>query len=401
MDIRKRRLVIMSAIAVFVVLALIYGFRPRPVLSEVAPAMRGTLRVTVEEQGKTRVKDRYAVSAPVSGYLRRITLKAADPVEKGMQVAAIEPARSQALDPRTRAEAEAAVETARANLRTAQEQEQAARSDADYAAQRLARFMALHQKSSIAKDSLDQAESDAKRTRATLRSTAAQVDAARAELARSERVLGSYDSPGAGAVRDIMAVSSPVDGKVLRILRESEGTVMAGERLMEVGNPENLEVEVEVLSSDGVKLSRGTPVTFERWGGGSTLAGVVSVVEPGGFTKISSLGVEEQRVIVLADITTPRAAWKGLGDAYRLDVSFIVWEGRDVLQVPASAVFRSGKGGWAVFVAENSRARLRVVETGHSSGLATEIVSGLKAGEKVIAHPDETIRDGARIKANE
>ena len=285
------------------------------------------------------------------------------------------------------------------NMKAAQQQERAARADADYAAERLARFKALYAKRSIAKDTLDQASSEAKRANAVHSSAKAQAGSAGAELSRTERVLESYGAGRSASSRDIVAVQSPVSGRVLRLLRESEGAVDAGESLMEVGNPYNLEVRVEVLSSDAVKIGKGTPVLFEHWGGDVPLAGVVRVVEPGGFTKVSSLGVEEQRVVVIVDFTTLREVWDTLGDAYRLDASFITWEGRDVLQVPASAAFRSGKG-WAVFAVENKRARLRSIQAGHSNGLSTEILSGLKPGEPVITHPDDTIRDGTRVQQN-
>lgn len=399
MDIQTRRRIIIAAVAAAIVLAVAYGFMPKPVPVDVVAASRGMLRVTVEEQGKTQVKNRYVISAPVQGFLRRITLKAADRVEQGMAVAFIEPPRSQALDPRSRAEAEAAVAAAQANLNAAQDQEQAARADADYATERLARFRALYDRRSIAKDTLDQAESEAKRARAVHQSASAQVGVARAELARARRVLESYSTGKAATARDTVSVISPVSGQVLRLLRESEGSVGAGEPLLEVGDPSDLEVQVEVLSSDAVKMGKGTPVIFEHWGGGLPLAGVVRVVEPGGFTKVSSLGVEEQRVVVLVDFTTPREVWQDLGDAYRLDASFIIWEGRDVLKVPASAAFRSGTG-WAVFTVENGRARLRTVQVGRSNGLETQILSGLKPGELVIARPSDTIRDGTRVQSS-
>lgn len=399
MKIQTKRYIIISAVLIIVVLAVAYGFIPKPVAVDAVPAARGVLRVTVEEQGKTSVKDRYVISAPVSGFLRRIDLKASDPVEPGMQVAFIEPARSQALDPRSRAETESAVASAQANLDAAREQERAARAEADYTSKRLARFKVLHERQSVSRDSLDQADSEARRAQAVLDSASAQVGVARAELERIMKVLNTYGRGGPGPSNDTVAVTSPVSGRTLRVVRESEGAVAVGEALMEVGNPADLEVRVEVLSSDAVKMGKGTPVLFERWGGDVPLTGIVRVVEPGGFTKISSLGVEEQRVIVRVDFTTPREVWQSLGDAYRLDASFIVWEGRNVLQVPASSAFRSGTG-WAVFVVEDKKARLRSVKVGHSNGLSTEILSGLSEGERVITHPDDTIRDGTRVQLN-
>jgi HlyD family secretion protein len=173
--------------------------------------------------------------------------------------------------------------------------------------------------------------------------------------------------------------------------------VNAGEPILDIGDPRNLEVKVEVLSADAVRIGKGTVVLFERWGGDHPLTGSVRVVEPAGFTKISSLGVEEQRVLVIIDMTSPAEAWKNLGDGYRLDASFVLWEGNEVRQVPASAVFRKGET-WALYVIDAGRARLREVKTGHRNGLAVEVLSGIEPGTPVIAHPDDTIRDGVRVQ---
>ncbi|HNY63853.1 MAG TPA: HlyD family efflux transporter periplasmic adaptor subunit [Deltaproteobacteria bacterium] len=210
----------------------------------------------------------------------------------------------------------------------------------------------------------------------------------------------TVEEQGRTQVRDRYVISAPVAGFMRRITLEAGDPVAMGEPLMDVGDRQDLEVRVEVLSSDAVKLRKGTPVLFERWGGEAPLAGRVRVVEPGGFTKISSLGVEEQRVVVLVDLTTPREVWENLGDAYRLDASFIVWEGGKVLQVPSGAVFRRG-AGWAVYVAEGGRARLREVRIGHGNGLASEVVSGLKEGQKVIMNPDDAISEGTRVMARD
>ena len=190
---------------------------------------------------------------------------------------------------------------------------------------------------------------------------------------------------------------SPVTGRILSLIRESEGVVNAGQPLIEVGDPGLLEVEVEVLSADAVKITPGTEVRFERWGGEGALDGVVRIVEPVGFTKISALGVEEQRVSIVADIVSPAEQWQRLGDQYRVDAVFIVWRGDNVLHVPSSALFRNGQG-WAAFVVEDGVARMREVEVGQRSGLRAEIRSGLTAGETVIVHPDDSIEDGTSIE---
>jgi HlyD family secretion protein len=194
-----------------------------------------------------------------------------------------------------------------------------------------------------------------------------------------------------------VSIQAPVNGSVLKIYRESEGVVQSGEPLIDIGDPKNLEVKVEVLSADAVRIKPGTPVLFERWGGNSTLSGMVRVVEPAGFTKISSLGVEEQRVLVIVDITSPGQNEQSLGDGFRLEASFIIWEGKNVLQVPASALFRK-QDGWAVFVVKNNKALKREVKVGQRTGLAAEILSGLIEGEEVISHPDNSIEEGTRVR---
>jgi HlyD family secretion protein len=188
-----------------------------------------------------------------------------------------------------------------------------------------------------------------------------------------------------------------LSGVIFRIYRESEGAVNMGEPLLDIGDVNNLEVRVEVLSSDAVKIKKGTPVLFKRWGRDEPLTGSVRLVEPAGFTKVSSLGVEEQRVLVIADITSPPEKWQALGDAYRLEANFIIWEGQNILQIPASSLFRSGKD-WAVFVEEKGKARKRIVDVGQRNGLAAQIISGLKENEKVLAYPDDSISEGTKIR---
>jgi len=196
-------------------------------------------------------------------------------------------------------------------------------------------------------------------------------------------------------------IDAPVDAGVLKVHRESEGVVQASEPIVDIGDPRKLEVTVEVLSADAVRIKPGMPVTFERWGGNSTLSGTVRIVEPTGFTKISSLGVEEQRVLVIVDFdASDHKAEQSLGDGYRLEASFTIWEGKEVLQVPASALFRK-QDGWAVFVVENGMALTREVKVGHRTGLAAEILSGLSVGEEVISHPSNSIEHGIRIRSRQ
>ncbi len=392
-----RRYMPVFVVILIVVSAAIYGFLPRAVDVDLHEVTRGDLQVTIEEEGRTRLKERFVLSAPAAGYMRRIEAKVGDPVRKGQVVITLEPLRSQALDPRSRAETEAAVSAAEAALGAAREKEHAATADADYLEKRLARIANLYAKGSVAKDQYEQTASEAKKTRAAQAAAKAAVDVARSELERIRTTLQPVNPAGRSGKQDTVHLPSPVDGAIFRIYRESEGAVAAGAPLMDIGNRKDLEVRVELLSSEAVRIKKGMQVFLKRWGGDGILTGVVRVVEPAGFTKVSSLGVEEQRVLVIADITSPPETWRALGDGYRLEAHFVVWEGTSILQVPAGALFRSGSG-WAAFVEESGRARLRTVQVGQRNGLAAEIISGLKERERVIAYPDDSIRDGSPVR---
>jgi HlyD family secretion protein len=337
------------------------------------------------------------ISAPVGGYLRRIELDVGDPVQKGQTVAVLEPLRSGVLDPRSRAEAEATASAAQATLISAEENLRAAAADAEYSRQKLERSKKLFELGYISRDVLDQAESEAKRNEANSRSADSAVKTARSGLDRTRATLRYSAAEGAFDQIRTVPVKSPVSGRILRKQLESEGTVNAGGPLVDVGDPSQLEVRVEVLSDEAVNIKSGTTVLFERWGGDAPLKGKVRTIEPQAFTKISSLGVEEQRVFVIADITSIPETWQRLGDGYRVDASFIIWEGNDVLQVPANALFRKGEG-WAVFIMKGRKALLREVRTEHRNGLAAEIISGINEGETVIIHPDDSVRDGVSVR---
>jgi len=393
-------------LVIFVVLASVvgligYGFRPQPALVETAEVRRGPLRVAVEEEGRTRVTDRFVVSAPVPGFARRIQLKVGDPVRPGQVLARLEPLRATVLDSRSRAEAEARVSAAEAALNGARERARAAESDAAYWEQEHARVTRLVQSGDMASERLDRAVLERRRADATLRSARHAVEQAASELAAAKAALeysaAAPRADGPGSSHELVAVASPVAGRVLKVVRESEGVAQAGEPLVELGNARSLEVEVEVLSADAVKISPGTRVLFERWGGEQPLEGRVRTIEPVAFTKTSALGVEEQRVLVIVDLTSPGEQWRRLGHGYRVEASFILWESASVLQVPASALFRYSDG-WAVFVIEGGFARRRPVQVGRRNGLAAEILSGLIEGEKVITHPDASIEDGRAVK---
>jgi HlyD family secretion protein len=393
----RNRWIVVAGVAAAVVFAIVYGFMPKPVAVDIAKAVRGPMMVTVEEEGMTRVKDRYVISAPVAGFLKRIEFDVGDPVKEGTVVAALESQRSAVLDPRSRAAAEAAVSAAEETLKAAEETVRARDADAEYAKSNAARAAKLYKSGYISKDTMDQSEAEAKRTDADLHAARAAARSARFELDKARTALGYSAAEQTVSRGKVVMVRAPAAGRVLKVHHESEGTVNSGDPLIDIGDPGALEVKVEVLSEDAVKIKPGMAVLFERWGGNANLSGRVRVVEPAGFTKISSLGVEEQRTLIIADITAPPESWQRLGDGYRVEARFVIWEGKNVLQVPASSLFRKGDG-WEVFVIRDGKARLQRVQAGHRTGLAAEIVSGISEGAEVITHPDDSINEGTRVK---
>jgi len=382
-------------IAAGIVAAIAYSLRPQPVPIEVAEVARGPLSVTVEEEGKTRVKERYIIYAPVTGYNRRLDFDAGDPVKQGQVVATIEPARPVPLDVRSLAEGRAAVAAAEAQVQAAGQRIRAATANAEYWSAELKRVNDLVRTGDIARSRLEQTVSEQQRAAAALAEAQHAMEAAQSELRRARAAITEFT--GTPQATDIVEVRAPVAGRVLKLLRESAGAISVGEPLLEIGNARAIEVEIEVLSPDAVRIKPGTSVVFTRWGGDDSLEGVVQRIEPSGFTKISALGVEEQRVPVIAILTSPETVWSRLGAGYRVEASFILWQGNDVLQVPTSSLFRYNDG-WAVFVVDGGIARRRPVDLGHRTGLRTEITSGLQPGEQVIAYPDETIEDGTPVE---
>ena len=396
----RRRNIGLMALAVALLAALAWGFWPRPVLVEITTASRAPMQVTIEEEGQTRVKDRYVISAPVAGYLRRIELDVGDTLTQGQTVAVLEPLRPEVLDPRSRARAEARIAAAQAALEAAAKKVVAARAGTKFARDEYARKKKLRTKETISETLLEEAETRARQTAAEQQSAEFSAEVARFDLEAARTALQYSLADDASRRPVTVELHAPLASRVLRVTHESEGVVSAGEDLIEIGDPGQLEVAVDVLSQDAVQIRPQTRVLFYRWGGDAPLEGVVRTVEPAGFTKISALGVEEQRVWVIADLVSPRAAWQFLGDGYRVEAHFILWQAPDVLQAPASALFHHD-GASAVFVVENGRARRRHVEVGHRNGLVAEIITGLRAGDRVITHPDDRIEDGVRVQVHD
>ena len=371
--------------AVLLLALVVAGLWPQPEPVETATVTMGNLRATVNEEGKTRIRQRFVVSAPVSGQLRRIPLKAGAEVKAHETiVAVIDPLPPTPLDARTRAQAEARRDTAAANL-------ERARAAHRFAASDLRRAENLAARKTISDEELEDAQ---------WREVAAAKDVAAADAAlrQAEAELLEFTSPGEGAgPRKVTEVNAPSNGRVLRVFEESSRVVSAGTPLMEVGDPSQLEVVIEVLSRDGAALAPGTRIILEQWGGPQPLEARVRLVEPAAFTKVSALGVEEQRVNVVADIVTPLEQRPNLGDNFRVEARIVMWDADDALKVPSGALFRHGKD-WAAFVVREGRAHLHPVSVGRSSGTETQVIDGLKEGDQVVVYPGERIRDGQRVK---
>lgn len=397
MKVRIRRGIIITGVVGVIVAGIIYGFMPKPVDVETARAHRGPLEVTLVEEGKTWVKDRYVVSAPVSGFLSRVTLEAGDAVQHEETLFVLRPLPSPALDPRSRAEALSTVEAARASVTAAQKQEQSLKVELEFWLDRSDRFKRLYRDGAIAREQFDQADTTARRLEAQYLAAQAATRVAQADLQRARSVTADWAGQTPDDKQRTIVVRAPSSGQVLRVFRESEGVVQVGEPILEIGDPANIEVRVELMSTAAVQVAAGTPVRLSRWGGSDVLEATVRRVEPSGFTKVSSLGVEEQRVLALLDLTGDSAGKTTLGDAYRVEATFIVWSQDAVLQVPASALFRAGNG-WALYKTDGRRAFLQTIEVGRRSALGAQILSGVEEGQSVIVQPDSAIRDGSRVR---
>jgi HlyD family secretion protein len=397
MNVVWRRRLTWLVLLLLIVAALGYGFRPQPRLVDTASASRGAMWVSVEEEGKTRVMDRYDVDAPVAGTTCRVDLEVGDPISKGQVLTTLKPLESQALDPRSRAEAEARVAAAESALHAAEQTAASAAAERELAKKDLSRLQPLFAKGLVTQGELDQAAAKVQTSRAASRSAVFSVDVARHELEAARTALSYTGDNNRSNPEANVQVRSPIDGRILAIHQECEGVVAAGQSLLVVGDIRSLEIETDVLSEDAVRIKPGMRIEFHRWGGETALQGQVRTVEPVGFTKISALGVEEQRVLVISDITSDPAEWQDLGDGYRVEAEFILWESDDVLQIPASALFRFNDG-WALFVMEDGKAIRRAVKVGKRNGLSAQILEGLAEGEKVITHPDNKIDDGVSVK---
>ncbi len=402
MKVTFRRLLSLAFLALLVA-ALIYALQPQPLPADFVEVSEGPLVVTIEEEGETRVRDRYVVSAPVAGRILRIELEPGDPVRAGRTVVAtFLPTTPNFLDTRSRREAEAAVQAADAELDQARAMKQRAENELRFARTELRRYSALADKGVVSEGELEALQVEAQTREDTFRAAEFAVRSAEQRLEMARAVLIQPGEPGAGSGnspgQEPIRLRSPIDGVVLQRLQQSEVVLPAGTPIIAVGNPDRLEIVSDFLSTDAVKVIPGNRVLIEQWGGGETLRGKVRRVEPSGFTKISALGVEEQRVNIIIDFEDPREAWAALGDGYAVAVAIVIWETEETVKVPTGSLFRQG-GDWAVFVVEEGVAKTRRVEIGRRTGLEAQVLSGLEVGERVIEYPSDDIEEGSRVQA--
>lgn len=418
---------LLGAVVAVVVAALYLAFRPQPVAVDVAQVVRGPLLVTVDEEGRTRIRERYTVSAPLSGDLSRTRLKAGDPVRAGQTLlATIEPVDPGLLDARSLAQAEAKLKGAESGLEQAKTNLAAVQAAEEFARAEYQRVKQLAETRAHPQAELERHEMMMRMRVEELRSAQFAVQIAEFEREQAEAALlrsrpereappvsasaeqpSPADAPANGTAPPQVSdedwrieIRSPIDGRVLKVLEESAKVVAAGQPLIEVGDPRDMEVEVDVLSTDAVKVEPGARVLLEHWGGASAIPARVRLVEPAAFTKISALGVEEQRVWIKIDFVDAPDKRPPLGDAYRVEARIVTWEGADVLKIPTSALLRYGEV-WAVFKIVNGQAQRQIVKAGHRNNFEVEILAGLQPGDAIVEHPSDKVDDGVRVAPRE
>lgn len=375
-------IVILLAILALVVYAII----PSPIKVDAGIVKTGPMTVTIDEEGETRAHDRYVIASPVSGRLERVELLEGNPVKKGDAVAVV---RLTPLDPKEEEQLRARLQTSESLRKEADEHVEHAKSDYELARKNRGRAEELSKQGYITAQALDQARNDESTRAKEFEAAKFKASAASSEVKAAKAALMAAEGESGNKV----GIRSPAQGKVLRIMEKSERVIAAGTPVLVIGDPERLEVVVDVLSTDAVKIRPGMPVMLEGWGGETPIRARVRTVEPSAFTKTSALGIEEQRVNIIADFVDHPGP---LGDGFRVEARIIIWKGEKVLTAPSASLFRHGNN-WAVFVVEGRRARLREVTAGHRNPNEVEVLDGVKDGEKVILHPENLISDGTRI----
>ncbi len=398
----KRLLLVAVVIAVGA--GILSAFMPKPVRVDAETVESGPMEVAIRDDGRTRIRERYVVSTPISGRLRRIDLDVGDLVKTGeTPVARMEPTSPTLLDPRALAQAKARVKAAQGRLSRSDIELERAKVELEQAQIDVNRQEDLRKKNATTESAVEQAQLTLRTKKEDVNAAEFSKEIAQYELELEEagllhvsREQASEDEAEKKQTNEF-EIHSPITGRVLRVMKESSAVVAPGESLLEIGDPQDLEIVVDVLSSDAIRIKPGQLARLEQWGGEEPLIGVVRLVEPSGFTKISALGVEEQRVNVVLDFVGSIGERESLGDGYRVEASIIVWESPETISIPTGALFRDGEN-WAVFVIEEKLARLKHVEVGENNGLQVQIISGLKAGDQIVQHPSDQLADGVEVE---
>ncbi|OIQ40093.1 MAG: RND transporter [Roseobacter sp. MedPE-SWde] len=400
---KHSRLLLMFLVGGLIAAALAAAFWPRPVLVDLQEVSRGPLQITIDEEGRTRVSEPYVVSTPVAGRLQRVEVYPGDPVVRGETIVVqMLPTNPVALDVRTREQAQAAVKSAEAALRGAHADLSAAEASRDLAQTELQRTEQLAERNIASPAAYDRAKREFRISEARVQMAEAAIGTHEADLATAQAQLIGFEDFGIGAAlrdqaQDDIPLYAPVSGRILQVMHQSATTLPAGEPIMEIGDIDgDLEIVVDLISSDAVQVTQGDPVQVEDWGGVATLHGEVSRIDPFGITKVSALGVEEQRVPVVIALASPSEDRAGLGHGYRVETRIIVWQAEDVLRVPSSALFRTGEA-WSVFVMIDGAATQRQIDISHNNGTMAQVLSGVSEGDQVVIYPSAAIQNGTAI----
>ena len=402
MNVSFRRSIIWLVAGAILIYGLYQTFREQSYSVDMAAVEFGPLEVSIADDGETRVRDIYELSSPLMGRLLRLDVEVGDAVTATETIVArIQPSDPTLLDIRSEKEAEAAVKASEAVLLLARAQLHEAESELEFSKSELARMQRLIERKLISEREYDQAKKEYKTKIASVNTALASIRARESELAQAKaRLVTPVNSLNNGEDCECLSIYAPTKGKILRILQESEGVVEAGDVLVEIGDTDDLEIVVDFLSIDAVRITPGQRVVIEEWGGDYNLNGIVKRVEPFGYTKVSSLGIEEQRVDVIIDISEAKERWSSLGHGYQVEARVILWRHDKVLKLPITALFRE-QGEWSVFVVEDNRAKLKKVDIGKRNAYEAEIFSGVEEGQQVILHPSNQINDGVLIHQRE
>lgn len=396
MTLPLRRIVAWTIVGLSVAGAIFWSFSPQSEMVDLAVVTKGPLQVTVQDEARTRVRDAYVVSAPVGGRLLRVPNYPGDDVIAGYTIVAqLEPSEPAFLDARARAQAEARVKAATAARALSAADVRQTQAEVDNAASELKRVEALAPRGLVARVELERAQMRQQKAAAALESARAALSVKQFELENARMLLVDYSGANPETL-PFVSLKAPVTGRIFRVLQKSESVVAAGTPILEIGNPGDLEVAADLLSTDAVKVKPGATAWITDWGGSSELAARVRLIEPSGFTKFSALGVEEQRVKVILDIVEPRGAWTQLGDGFRVNVRIAIWESNDAVRVPLGALFRDGQS-WSAYLAKEGRAVLVPIEIGQVNGRDAQVIAGLTEGDEVVLHPSDRIGDGTPI----